>query len=274
MLTQEQITAMVAAGIPAEQIAAMMGAGAAPAKRDSILNSLKTAADPKDRNQTLSHPEKTPLENGRGRFDGTYALTVRTIGFEGTKKGQILKNVFTVDESTNPLVMVGGTREHPLFQWVDAAVSETKGFLQTLYEATGHQGSWVDDDAWYYAATGEQNSCAGLRFKLTVYTEPQRNNSNLFFSKHKYEQMVTGQVLGLVASATPVAPSQGLAPLPAPAVPPSVPGGSAYAGAPAAAPAPAVVPAGLPSTPPANWPKTVRWPGESDAQFAARQAAP
>lgn len=269
MLSTEQINALVAAGLSGEQIAAMMNpapavtSGANTKNADPVLRSILTAPDPKDRNQTLSHPEKTPLVNGVGMFDGTYAITVRRVCWEPSKKGQILKHVFVIDESNNPLVKPGGLREHPLFQWNEAAITETKGLLQTLFAAKGNSGSWMDDPAtpFYFAATGEQNCCEGLRFKLTVYTEPQRKNANAYFSHHKYEQIAVGQRLGLEAGSAPMSLSSlplTLPPAPAPVTPPTVQ-------------APPV--AGLPSTPPANWPKTVKWPGESDAQFAARAAA-
>lgn len=257
MLSPEQIAAMMAAGIPAAQIAAMMNPGAPAAAGDPLLNSLKNAPDPRNSLQSLSHPEDTGLEFGRGRFDGEYAITIETLGFEPTKKGQILKNVFVVDESTCLAVPVGSKREHPLFQWVDAAVSETKGFLQILFEAKGGQGSWEDEPgcAFYYAATGEPNSCKGLRFHLSVFTEPQRRNANKFFTKHRYTPIAVGQVLGLSAKGTVAAP----------VIPPSVPGGAAYAyQAPAATTVATVAPTAGPklaSEPPAGWPPNVPWPG-------------
>lgn len=256
------IPALFAAGMQPAQIAAAFSGAAAPAQTavgggNSTLSALKNAPDPRNQVQGLSHPENTPLVNGRGMFDGEYAVTIDAITMEKTKKGQIFKVVFVIDESSHPGVLEGTKREHPLYQWVDAAISETKGLLQILSDACGRIGPW--DDAFYYDATGEKQCCKGLRFQVSVFTEPQRKNAAKFFTKHRYSRIANGQSLGLVAAAAPVAAAPA-----ATVVNPLA--GLVQAAAPAAV-------AGV--TIPTGWPKNaaLQYPGSTPEQWAAYMAA-
>jgi hypothetical protein len=215
---------------------------------DASLAALQRAADPTSRLQTFSHPKDKPV-HGRGDFDGEYAITVISTGIEPTRKGQrIFKVVLGVDESSNLLVPVGTRREHALFQWVDAAVSETRGLLQKLFEANGGSGSWADPYnaaglQFYHDCTGEKNGAAGLRFRLSISTEPQQGNASKFFTHYRYgEQLAPGQVLGITPSAAPAV----AAPMPAPSIQ-------------VVAPVAAAAPSGYPPRPP-GYPASLPWP--------------
>lgn len=246
--TPEQLAQIIAAQAAAAQPAAAPALSfAAPrGAQDPTLAALQQAATPTDRLQSLSHPEGAPLANGRGAFDGEYAITIDSSKFESTRKGQrIFKVVFAIDESTNLAVPPGTYREHPLFQWIDAAISETKGVLQKFYAARGGSGDWSqspEGHAFYYAVTSGEgaNPAKGLRFRLSVSTEPQRGNASKSFTHLRYgESLAPGQSLGLVASQVPapMAPVVAAPPVAAPVAP-------AAAGS-----APPWWPAGLPLPP-------------------------
>lgn len=214
--TPEQLAQIIAAQAAAAQPQAPAVAAAplsfakpAPA-HDPMLAALARANDPRDRMQTLSHPKDSPWVAGqRGAFDADYAITIASSGFDTTRAGiRIFKLVLTIDESSHPSVLPGTQREHALFQNNDAAYSETKGLIQKLYVASGRQGAWEAEPghAFYYAITSGEgaNPCVGLRFRLSISTEPQQKDARKPFTHYRYgETLAPGQSLGLVASQVP-----------------------------------------------------------------------
>lgn len=253
------IMALLGAGQPPAVIAAMFSAQttapattSAPAPASGLLGALRKAPDPNKSGQSFN--------DDNGKYDGDYAVTVKYVGTEQKKKGQICRTVLQVDESSNALVGVGSEREYVLFLWNDPAVSEMKGWIQTLSDAKGNVGDF--SDAFYLDALGEKQICAGLRFHLKTFTTPQKQNKLKQFTHHRFSPISAGESLGIATTTATTATAPASV---APVTPPSVPGGAAYA------------PAGVTATPmagpPPGFPPTVQWPTETPEQWAARKAA-
>lgn len=227
------IAALLAQGVTIEQIA-IMAAKKPAASGNADTASIRSAPLPINRGQTLSHPKGAPYVTGQpGTFDGDYAITLTGFAYKGTDKGKLFEVSFQIDESTNPLVPVGSTRQHEIWQNTPAGKSEANGMMQCLFTAAGHAGSWTDE--FFTAATGEGQTAKGLRFHLGVNTRPQKQDPRKCFTDHRYTPIESGQALGLATAA---------APAPAPAV----------AG-------PAAMPSGLPTQAPPGWEATgLPWP--------------
>ena len=203
------IPALFTAGMSPAQIAsAFAGAGAAPApaSTNSDIAGIRAAPLPSNRNQSLSHPKGSPYTTGQaGMYDGEYAVTSTSFAHKSTDKGKLFEHTFTIDESTNPLVPKGTTRQHEIWQNTPAGKSEANGMMQVLSDALGNEGAW--SDATYASVTSETQASKGLRFRLSVRTRPQKNDPKKCFTDHRYTPIADGERLGLQAVTGPVVTS-------------------------------------------------------------------
>jgi hypothetical protein len=217
-MTPQQVQALLAAGIPVAQIAAMMGAAPAaaatvpaaeaPVSIDRVLNAIRSAPAPTDYDDGYSDKENP------GRFDGRYRVRVKRLYIANTRKsGNKLAVTHEILASSNPLVYVGENREHAIFlDRADAALSEAQGLYQKFYAARGNAGPYTDEFA--RAATGEGQPCAGLEFDVDVSTKPQAGNKDKVFTHVSYSpvQGPAPAVSGNTTFQAPPAPTSASAP--------------------------------------------------------------
>jgi hypothetical protein len=206
---------------------AQQQAGAAPALQgNGLAAQLRSAPDPTKSGQSFS-------DDG-GKYDGEYTVTIEEVGIKNVSKGQVFSASLRVEETSNPAIRVGEVREHPMFLWSPAAVSECKGFVQMLSDAlTGSSAPF--SDAFLSGLTGEQQLGKGTRLSLRVFTAQQKRDKSKTFTHTRFS-VLDATCAGLDS------------PRPEPAAATSQIGG--YTPAPA-----------LGTEPPPGWPPSIPWPG-------------
>lgn len=184
--TQEQIDAMIKQmkaekkETPASKVMGKAGK-ASKVNASAVLNAPKTSSYA----DSLSHPEGVPLEDGCGRFDGEFEITIESCEVKNTGKGQLFSVQFTIDSSDNPRVKEGQRREHAIFWWTKPGMGETRVLWEKFAEAVDKE---LDEDV-ADEIYGEAQIMKGTKWSLSVSTKPQKQNTEKAFSHHRYTSL-------------------------------------------------------------------------------------
>jgi hypothetical protein len=183
-MIQERIAAMTNSKkttSPAAQVMNNKPARASKVNASEVLSAPRTSSFA----DSLVHPKDTPLENGVGRFDGEYEITIQRCEVKNADSGQLFSVTFKIDSSNNDRVHEGSTREHAIFWWSKPGKGETRVLWEKFAEAIGKELDTAVAEEIY----GEAQAMAGTRWELSVSTKPQKGDSRKSFTHHRYTSL-------------------------------------------------------------------------------------
>lgn len=241
-LSPEQIKMMLESGIPAEEVAKMVAAAVAAAEAKGsgggrpgggLRNRLANASNPNEYGLSLGHPEgDASWKTEGGKFDGDYEITIKSIGFESKKHNLQILRTVFIVDKSSHSLVREGTER------------EHPIFLN-------NEAAESEAKGWLQKLFEAKGGVGDWDKDPTFYEDATSETNSCAGLKFALNVLTKPQKNKSEKAFTHYRYS----PL------------GASAGVPASTSTSVLC-----DTVPDKWPATVKWPPETDAQFAARAA--